>query len=59
MKLSTRANGQQRFRVYPESTTRFCLKVVDAEVEFQVEDDGSVPFLTLYQNGREIVFDRE
>jgi hypothetical protein len=28
-------------------------------VEFQVTEDGSVPSLTLYQNGREIVFDRE
>jgi CubicO group peptidase (beta-lactamase class C family) len=58
-KLFTQATGQQQFRVYPESTTRFFLKVVDAEVEFQVAQDGSVPSLTLYQNGREIVFDRE
>ena len=57
--LFTQATGQQQFQVYPESTTRFFLKVVDAEVEFQVKDDGSVPSLTLYQNGREIVFDRE
>jgi hypothetical protein len=58
-KLFTQATGQQQFRVYPESPTRFFLKVVDAEVEFQVAQDGSVPSLTLYQNGREIVFDRE
>ncbi len=58
-KLFTQATGQQTFQVYPSSPTRFFLKVVDAEIEFSVTDDGTVPSLTLYQGGREIVFERE
>jgi len=44
--------------VHPISKTRFEPDVVDAQIEFTVEDDGSVPTLTLYQRGQEIVFER-
>jgi CubicO group peptidase (beta-lactamase class C family) len=55
--LYTQATGQQKVKVYPSSETTFYLKVVDAQIEFTVED-GSVPRLTLYQRGQEIVFER-
>ena len=55
--LYTQATGQSKFKVYPSSKTRFYLKVVDAQIEFTVQD-GSVPQLTLYQRGQEIVFER-
>jgi hypothetical protein len=51
------ATGQQKVKVYPSSETEFYLKVVDARIEFTVQD-GSVPQLTLYQRGQEIVFER-
>ena len=55
--LYTQATGQQKVKVYPSSETEFYLKVVDAQIEFTVQD-GSVSRLTLYQRGREIVFER-
>ena len=55
--LYTQATGQQKFKVYPSSQTKFYLKVVDAQIEFTVQN-GSVPRLTLYQRGQEIVFER-
>jgi tetratricopeptide (TPR) repeat protein len=55
--LYTQATGQRRVKVYPSSKTEFYLKVVDAQLEFTVEN-GAVPRLTLYQRGREIVFER-
>lgn len=57
--LYAQATGQQAFKIYPSSETRFFVKVVDAELEFTVTDDGSVPQLTLYQRGQEIPFARE
>jgi CubicO group peptidase (beta-lactamase class C family) len=55
--LYTQATGQRKVKVYPSSKTEFYLKVVDAQLEFTVEN-GAVPRLTLYQRGREIVFER-
>lgn len=56
-RLYTQATGQPKVKVYPSSETEFYLKVVDAQIEFAVQD-GSVPHLTLYQRGQEIVFER-
>ena len=38
--LMTQATGQPKFPVFPESETKFFLKVVDAEVEFFPDDKG-------------------
>jgi len=46
--------GQPAFQLYPESTTRFSLKVVDAQVEFDVDATGNVAGLVLVQNGRRL-----
>ena len=40
-------------QVYPESQTRFFLKVVDAQVEFFPDDKGQVSYMILHQNGRD------
>ena len=50
---------QQAFPIFPESQTRFFLKVVDAEIEFS-KDAGAekASQLTLHQSGREIVAKR-
>lgn len=39
-KLMTRITGQPTFELFPESETKFFLKVVDAQVEFVVDDQG-------------------
>lgn len=52
--LKTQLPGQQRFDLFPESETKFFLKVVDAQVEFFKDDIGNVDRIVLYQNGREM-----
>ncbi|NTW26685.1 MAG: DUF3471 domain-containing protein, partial [Lentimicrobium sp.] len=52
--LMTQATGQEKFEVFPESSVRFFLKVVDAQIEFQRNADGKVDSLILYQGGAEI-----
>jgi CubicO group peptidase (beta-lactamase class C family) len=51
--LMTQATGQGKLRVYPESDTKFFLKVVDAQLTFARDESGKVTHLTLHQNGRD------
>lgn len=51
--LYAQATGQPEFQIFPESETKFYLKVVDAQVEFNKNEAGEVESLTLFQNGRE------
>jgi hypothetical protein len=51
--LMTQATNQPKFPVFPESETKFFLKVVDAEVEFFTDDKGQVTHMVLHQNGHE------
>lgn len=50
--IFAQATGQQKLELYPESETRFFLKEVDAQVEFQRGTDGKVSGLVLHQGGR-------
>ncbi len=52
--LMTQATGQPKVPVYPESRTKFFLKVVDAELEFTFSSTGQVTGLVLHQNGHDI-----
>jgi CubicO group peptidase (beta-lactamase class C family) len=52
--LFAQATGQPRFEIYPESETRFFYKVVDAQIEFHVSEDGRADSLTLFQGGQEM-----
>ena len=52
--LMTQATHQPKFPVFPESQTRFFLKVVDAQVEFFTDDNGQVSYMILPQNGQEM-----
>ena len=49
--------GQPAFEIFPESASRFFLKVVDAVLVFAPED-GRPASVTLHQGGRETVFQR-
>ena len=42
------------FEIYPESETRFFLKVVDATIEFQGIEDGQADGITLHQGGQDM-----
>lgn len=49
--LYTQATGQSSFPVFPESETKFFLKVVDAQLEFIKDDSGKITKAILYQGG--------
>ena len=53
-RLMTQATNQPKFPVFPESQTKFFLRVVDAQVEFFTDDRGQVSYMMLHQNGRDI-----
>lgn len=53
-RLFSQATGQQEVELFPESETRFFLKVVDAQVEFVKDPAGRVTGLVLDQGGRKM-----
>ena len=52
--LFAQATGQDRFELFPESETKFYLKVVPAQVTFVKDEKGQVTQLVLHQNGRDV-----
>ena len=53
-KLMAQATGQPKFEIFPESRTKFFLKVVDARMEFIESDNGRFESFILHQGGQEI-----
>lgn len=51
--------GQPAFQLYADSSTNFSLKIVDAQVEFEVDSAGNVTGLVLAQNGRRLAGSRK
>jgi CubicO group peptidase (beta-lactamase class C family) len=51
--LFAQATGQKKFPIFPESESKFFMKVVDAEIEFHVDDKGTVDYLVLRQSGHD------
>ncbi len=51
--LTAQLTGQQRFPVFPESSSKFFYKVVEAQLTFVKGDDGKVKELILHQGGRD------
>ena len=52
--LMVQLTGQSAYQVFPESETRFYYKIVDAQIEFGLDEKGQVTHLVLYQAGNEI-----
>ncbi len=50
-RLMAQATGQPQFELFPESETKFFLKVIDAKVTFVKDDTGKVTHLILHQGG--------
>ncbi|MEM1057360.1 MAG: serine hydrolase [Bacteroidota bacterium] len=50
----TQATGQQEIPIFPIAENRFELRVVEAQLEFNVEEDGTVNTVTLFQGGQEV-----
>jgi hypothetical protein len=51
--LFTQLTGQPKFEVFAESEKDFFLKVVDAQLTFEMNSRGQVSNLVLHQNGRD------
>jgi CubicO group peptidase (beta-lactamase class C family) len=51
--LFAQPTGQPKAELFPESETRFFLKVVDAQIELVRGADGKVTGLVLHQNGHD------
>jgi CubicO group peptidase (beta-lactamase class C family) len=51
--LTAQASGQPELRLFPTSSTRFFLAVVDAEIEFPADGGEEVSELILHQNGEQ------
>lgn len=50
-RLMAQATGQPQFEIFPESETKFFLKVVNAKITFVRDDAGKVTHLILHQGG--------
>ena len=50
-RLLAQATGQPQFPLFAEANTKFFLKVVDAQIEFETDSTGAVTALVLVQNG--------
>jgi CubicO group peptidase (beta-lactamase class C family) len=53
-RLMLQATGQPKFQLFPESESRFFLKVVDAQITFQREGTTKADGILLRQNGQDI-----
>lgn len=53
-KLMSQATGQGKVQVFPETETKFFLKVTDAQIEFFRDTTGKVTYLMLHQGPAEI-----
>ena len=53
-RLISQATGQPEVELFPESETRFFLKVVDAQVDFVLDASGRATGLVLRQGGRDM-----
>jgi len=51
--LFAQLTGQPAFEIFPESDTRFFLKVVDAQLTFESDAQGKAIAVVLHQNGRD------
>jgi len=51
--LFAQLTGQPAFEIFPESETRFFLKVVDAQLTFEPDAAGTTAAVVLHQNGRD------
>ena len=52
--LRAQATGQPEFPVFPKSENEFYLKVVEAQLTFNKNEEGTIHSVTLHQNGQVI-----
>lgn len=58
-RLFGQATGQGQFELFPLSTTKFYVKLVEAQVTFDVKENGTVTQLILHQGGKDMPAKRQ
>jgi hypothetical protein len=53
-KLFAQLTGQPRFRIFAESDSKFFYRIVDAQIDFEPNDDGQIAHLVLHQGGKDM-----
>jgi nitroreductase len=53
-KFYAQATGQPKVEIFPETENKFFLKVVDAQINFEKDENGKVTGLMLHQGGRDM-----
>lgn len=56
--LVSQVSGQGKAPIFPESETRFFVRIVDAQIDFVRDSTGDVSHLVLHQGGRDITAPR-
>jgi CubicO group peptidase (beta-lactamase class C family) len=51
--LFSQGAGQRKVPIYPESESKFFMKVNDAEIDFHTDDKGKVDYLVQHQGGHD------
>ena len=51
--LFSQGKGQKKVPIFPESESRFFMKVNEAEIDFHTDDKGDVDYLIQHQGGRD------
>jgi hypothetical protein len=57
-RLFSQATGQPKVEIFAESEGEFFLKVVDAQLSFQLDGTGPAKGLVLHQGGRDVTAKR-
>jgi CubicO group peptidase (beta-lactamase class C family) len=57
--LMEQASNERKFPIFPESPSKFFLKVVDARLEFFTEPNGQVSHLVWHQHGHDTRWERK
>jgi len=52
--MKAQATGQPEFDIFPKSDQVFYLKVIEAQITFNLDKDDNTESLTLLQGGREM-----
>lgn len=58
-RLFVQASGQDRLEAFAETETDFFLRIVDAQISFEVGPDGKATGLVLHQNGQDMPGSRQ
>ena len=53
--LFGQVTGQDKFEIFAKSNSEFYYKVVDAQIRFNENAQGTVESLTLHQNGKDVI----